>query len=70
MFGTVVYPDPPSITGIDPLTLPLESVTLPNFAPPGCLKETLGVKVYPLPEFSTSILEIEPLVTTAFNLAF
>ena len=50
--------------------LPLTIVGTPNFAPPGCKKVTLGVNVYPLPELTMSILEIDPLTTVAFNSAF
>ena len=44
-------------------------VGVPNFAPPGCLNVTLGVKVYPLPELIISTSLIDPLVTVAFNVA-
>ena len=45
-------------------------VTVPSFAPPGCKKETLGINVYPLPEFVISTLVTCPFVTTAFNSAW
>ena len=40
-------------------------VGVPSLAPPGCLKVNLGVKVYPLPEFSISNPLTTPFVTVA-----
>ena len=65
-----MYPEPPSVTVIVPLTLPLDIVGVASFAPPGCLNVILGTKVYPLPELSISRLLIAPFVTTAVILAF
>ena len=54
---------------IVPLKEPFNICTEPIVAPPGCLKLILGVKVYPLPELSTSRPLTDPFVTVALSVA-
>ena len=67
--GAVVYPNPPSVTGIE-VTWPLVITGVPSFAPPGCTKVILGVNVYPEPELVILSALTSPLVTVAVIVAW